>query len=203
MNTSSSLSLTTVLLHWSVALFIVGLTMAGVLMVNAEVWFLYPWHKSLGVVACALIVLRMYWRWREGFPAPLGDEFLVAIKTRKYNVATIVHSVLLLAALLMPISGMVFSGMSGHGFSVFGLTLIPSNPDPLEVNNVVPHHAGIAEAAQSIHHYLGYLLLLLLALHVAAALKHHFIDRDDVLRRMLGKTVPTLAKASTELDREV
>ncbi len=161
---------------------IVVLATTGLVMVNAEVWPLYPLHKSFGVAAVFIIVLRIIWRWRQGFPLPMNDESSVA-----HRIARLMHIALLVFTVLLPLSGMLFSGASGHGFSLFGLTLVSPNPHPSDVNNVLPYNETLSVWAQSLHHFLGYGLAVLVALHVTAALKHHFVDRDRVLQRMLGR----------------
>ncbi|MBB2487965.1 cytochrome b [Mitsuaria sp. WAJ17] len=170
------------LLHWLVAALMLGLAGMGLYMSRTEAWALYPWHKSLGVIALLFIALRLGQRLRLGLPDPVQ-----ATSPALHLAARWAHGALLALTLLMPLSGMLFSGASGHGFGVFGLTLVPHQDDPAKPGEVLPYNATLADLGHQAHHWLGYLLLLLVALHVLAALKHHVIDRDRTLLRMLGR----------------
>ncbi len=170
------------LLHWLVATLMLGLAGVGLYMSRSEAWALYPWHKSLGVIALLLIAVRLVQRLRLGLPGPVQPTSPAMQRAARWA-----HGTLLALTLLMPLSGMVFSGASGHGFGVFGLTLVPHQDDPAKPGEVLPYNATLAELGHQAHYWLGYLLLLLVTLHVLAALKHHFIDRDSTLLRMLGR----------------
>jgi cytochrome b561 len=87
----------------------------------------------------------------------------------------------------MPLAGMIYSGASGNGFGIFGLELVPHNY--AEDGQVIAYSEAWRDAGQTAHRYLGYALMTLIVLHIAGALKHHFIDRDQTLKRMLGKKV--------------
>ena len=170
------------LLHWLVAALMLGLAGVGLYMSRAEIWALYPWHKSLGVIALLFIVVRLVQRLRLGLPEPVQPTTPAVHRAARWA-----HGALLALTLLMPLSGMLFSGASGHGFGIFGLSLVPHQDDPARPGEVLPYNATLAELGQQAHHWLGYLLLALVALHLGAALKHHFIDRDRTLLRMLGR----------------
>ena len=170
------------LLHWLVAALMLGLAGAGLYMSRAEAWALYPWHKSFGLLALLFIVVRLVQRLRLGLPDPVQPS-----SPALHRAARWAHGALLVLTLLLPLSGMLFSGASGHGFGLFGLPLVPHQDDPAKPGEVLPYNATLAELGQQAHHWGGYLLLALVALHVLAALKHHFIDRDRTLLRMLGR----------------
>ena len=186
MNTATApLSRTTVTLHWLMALAMIGLTSVGLYMAEFEVWALYPIHKSVGILVLLLAVLRAAWRLKEGWPTPTGQASAL-----QQTLAKAVHWLLLLSTLAMPISGMMFSGASGHGFGIFGLTLMEHRLDPNKPGEVLPLNAGLSELAHSLHSIIGYVLIAAVLLHVAGALKHHLLDRDASLRRMLGRSTP-------------
>ena len=86
----------------------------------------------------------------------------------------------------MPISGMLFSGALGHGFGVFSWHLMPENPSLTKPGEVIAYSEFWANVGHTAHEVGGYLILGLLLLHVLGALKHHFIDKDGILKRMLG-----------------
>lgn len=170
------------LLHWLVAGLMLGLAGVGLYMSRTDTWSLYPWHKSLGVIALLFIAIRLVQRLRLGLPDPVQPTSAALHRAARWA-----HGALLALTLLMPVSGMLFSGASGHGFGIFGLTLVPHQDDPARPGEVLPYSASLAELGQQAHQWGGYLLLALVALHVLAALKHHFVDRDRTLLRMLGR----------------
>ena len=97
------------------------------------------------------------------------------------------HWVLLIGSLAVPVTGMLYSGLSGHGLGVFGLvTLVPTNHSALDPNVVVPYSEYWGLVAQQTHQVIAHVLAGAIALHIAGALKHHLIDRDRTLLRMLG-----------------
>lgn len=182
-DTVEKLSATTVTLHWLVGLIVLGLLTSGVSMVEGEIYALYPWHKSVGVVALLFICLRIAWRCRNGWLQPVAQY-----SPLERHAARTTHHLLLWGVLLMPLSGLLMSGMAGYGVELFGLELIASNPDPAEPGAVIAFDSGLANFASAVHSYAGYLLIAVVSLHLLGALKHHFIDRDATLRRMLGRS---------------
>lgn len=183
MDTPQRLSGLSVALHWVVAALVMGLLAVGLYMTTAEAWHLYPLHKSIGIVALLVIVVRLAWRLKNGLPAPVAPMSALA-----HWAARMAHGGLLVLTLLLPLTGMLFSGASGHGFCIFSLELFPHRYSPGKPGEAVPFNTELADWGQWAHGALGYLLLGLVVLHVAAALKHHLIDRDATLRRMLGRT---------------
>ena len=180
-DTQDKLSPLTRLLHWSVALFIIGLLAVGLYMVRYEAWALYPIHKSFGLLAAALIAARVAWRWRNGWPPPVREQG--RFEARVVHVA---HWMLLVGTIVMPISGLMFSSISGHGLQFFGLELFPSNPVHGADGEPLPLNANWSDWSQASHRLIGYCLVAAVSLHVLAALKHHVVDRDATLRRMLS-----------------
>jgi len=84
----------------------------------------------------------------------------------------------------------VGSGYGGYGFDVFGLIdLVPRNPHPEIPYKVIPYDAELAELGGSVHEFFAWTMIALIALHVVGGLKHHFLDKDGTLKRMLGKKV--------------
>lgn len=187
----NELSKTTRYLHWITATLILGVISIGFYMVTTEAWGLYNWHKSFGLIAVLLIVLRMVYRLKRGWPDPVTQY------SRHEQLASkIVHWVLLVGILLLPLTGMLYSGSSGHGFGVFDWTLMPVNQGE---SGVVPHSEALAFWAKRAHSWLGFGLAFVIALHLLGALKHHFLDRDNTLRRMLGRPGPTTHRKDCKL----
>ena len=158
----------------------IGLGGVGWYMVRYEAWSLYPWHKSLGLLALLLACTRAIIRLREGWPS--ADPRHPAWERR---LARLSHWGLLVFTLALPVSGALYSYASGHELAVFKLTLVPSQYDGS--GGVTPRLPQLEPVAQGLHRYLGWCLAALLTLHVAGALKHHWVDRDNTLLRMLTK----------------
>jgi cytochrome b561 len=180
MDTQQKLSPLTIALHWVIALTIIAMLGVGFYMSWYEVYPLYDWHKSFGVLIFVVILLRVWWRIKNGWPVPVRDypklEHLLAKAT---------HWVLIVGTVLMPISGMLYSGLGGWGIKVFGWVMVPGNKNAK--GQTEPIHAGLSSFGQFTHEWLGYLLAVAIILHVAGALKHHLIDKDRTLLRMLGR----------------
>lgn len=174
-----SLSLTTRAMHWLVAIIMIGLIGVGFYMANWEVWALYPIHKALGVLALFAVLPRAIYRIKQGFLTP-NEGASETINTAIYYA----HWGLLLGTVLMPVSGMLYSGFSGHGIDVFGVTLVPSN---YVDNAAVPFNEAIYVIAKAAHSVIAYTLTGLIGLHILGAFKHHVINKDSTLLRMLGR----------------
>lgn len=177
-NTGERYGLIAIGLHWLVALTIFGLFGLGLWM--TELNYYHPWyhrgpalHKSIGLTLFAVMVLRVMWRLVTPPPAPLPTH------TRFERIAAhAAHLLLYLLTFAVMSAGYLISTADGRPIEVFGLLSIPATltsiPDQEDV-------AGV------IHLLLAITLIVLAGLHAGAALKHHFIDRDRTLRRMLGR----------------
>lgn len=181
LDTSSKLSPQTVILHWIVGITIIGLLATGVYMEENEVFALYPWHKSIGVIIFLFIALRIFWRVKNRWLTPVSDYSSIEKLLSK-----IVHYLLIIGTIVMPISGFIMSSVGGHGVEVFGLELIGRNPDPANPQKALAFNPAIAGFAHNMHVYAGYTIIACVLLHVVGAFKHHIIDKDGTLRRMLG-----------------
>lgn len=151
----------------------------GYYMVYWEVWALYPIHKALGVVALIIILPRVMWRLYKGFPTPVGQP-----SQHMKQLSHAVHWLLLIGTLLLPISGMLYSGFGGYGIDIFGIGLVEKN---IINNEIVALNETVFRIAKTSHSWVAYLLTGALILHIGGALKHHFIDKDATLKRMFGK----------------
>ena len=181
MDKVDKLSGVTIALHWMVALAMIGMLGVGFYMVNVEAWFLYPWHKSIGVLIFVIALARVAWRVRNGWPPAAGQS-----SRFEQLAAKSVHWTLIVCTVAMPVTGMIFSGASGHGFGTLGVTIVPARHNPLQGADVIPYSAAWSDVGQGLHSALAYLLLAAIALHIAGALKHHVVAKDGTLRRMLG-----------------
>ena len=162
--------------HWAVALAMIGMLAFGLYLENAEIaradrGALMGLHKSLGALFLAFALWRVGYRLAQGFPASAA-----AMSPLLEFAAKAAHWGLLACILIMPLSGLLMSLYGGHAVDVFGLFAI----DGFEKN------ASVSGAAGAAHGVVGKLAIALILLHIGAALKHHFIDRDATLRRMIG-----------------
>jgi len=183
-DTKQQLSRISIGLHWVVGLMMISLLAVGIYMEENEAWFLYPWHKSFGVLILLFSLPRVIWRLKNGWPQAAGQY-----KSYEQLLSKIAHWVLIIATVMMPISGMLMSGAGGHGIVVFGLELFASNHSLVDPSEIVPLNKSLAGLAHTMHGLAGKVVLVTLALHVIGALKHHVIDKDGTLRRMLGAKI--------------
>lgn len=183
-DTRTRLSPVTIALHWIVGILMIGLIAVGVYMEENEALELYRWHKSFGVLILLFVIARIAWRAKNGWPPHVG-EYSKAEKT----LAKVVHWLLIIGTLLMPISGMLMSGMAGHGIPLFALQLMAMNPDPTDPQQMLPINESLAGLGHTLHGAGGKILIAAILLHVAGAIKHEAIDKDGTLRRMFGATL--------------
>jgi cytochrome b561 len=127
-------------------------------------------HKSFGMTIFGLAVLRLIWRWFNPVPSlPAGPRW-------QQHAAHISHWLLYGLILVTPIVGWLSSSARNFPVSWFGLITLPDFVEP---------NKEVYDFLNSTHEALAFTLLCVALIHAAAALKHHFIDRDNVLRRML------------------
>jgi cytochrome b561 len=161
--------------HWAIAALIFTQFALGWITVS---WRLSPtklqlfiWHKSIGILILTLVLLRVLWRVFNRTPAfPADTPRLERIA------AHISHGLLYGLIIAMPLSGWIINSAAKIPFRVFGLFALPAITAPDKAVEIV---------AKQIHFGLFIALALLVAVHVAAALRHHFVKRNDVLIRML------------------
>jgi cytochrome b561 len=181
-DSKQKLSLTTISLHWTVAIVFMTLMGVGMYMEENEVFFLYPIHKSIGILLFSVILVRVIWRLKNGWPTPVSQY-----KKNEQIGAKTVHWMLIIGTVMMPISGMLMSGAGGFGLEIFGLELLGTNPDEWNATKMIPLNETLAKAGHIMHEVGGKIMMISIVLHLAGALKHHFIDKDNTLFRMFGK----------------
>ncbi len=160
-------------LHWLLALAIigafgVGLYMTGLPFSPARLK-LYNWHKWAGVTILALSALRLLWRLTHRPPVD------IPMPAWQLRAAHLTHSLLYLFFFAVPLTGWAYSSAAGFPIVWFGVLPLP---------DFVGKDKELAETLKLVHHFAAYGLGLLVAGHLAAALKHQFIDRDGLLARM-------------------
>jgi cytochrome b561 len=180
------------LLHWVLALALVGVFAVGLYMADLpfspERLKLYNWHKWAGVVVLTLSLLRLLWRVANRPPElPALIELAMPSWQRRAHHAT--HVALYLLFFAVPLLGWAYSSAAGFPIVVFGLWQLP---------DFVPISENLADTLKLLHKFSAYGLAALTLLHVAGALKHQLIDRDGLLYRMgWGKPVDLAGRRPT------
>jgi cytochrome b561 len=183
-NTSETYGTIARFFHWSVALIIIfllglGLYMEG-LEFSPEKLSLYGLHKSFGTLVLGLAVLRIVWKLAN--PAP---HHLVTHKPIEIKLAKFIHVCLYLAMFGMPLSGWLMTSAMDYPHTFFRLFDMP---------DIYPgKNEQLGKLMGEAHELCAFALIGALLLHFAGALKHHVIDKDATLRRMLG--VPSIMLA--------
>ena len=162
-------------LHWLIALLIIGLFMLGQYMSDLSMsprkLQLYSWHKWFGVTVFLLVLIRLGWRLTHQPPS------LPASMPKIQQLASHVgHAALYLLMLVIPLSGWLMSSAKGYQTVWFGVLPLP---------DLLGKDKQLGDMLAELHGALNGLMMLMIVVHVLAALKHHFIDRDDILKRML------------------
>lgn len=172
---AASYTRTAITLHWLIAALIFTTFPLGVYM--HELPFsptrveLYSYHKWIGVTIFLLAVIRVAWRASHPAPPPLPGT-----PTWQRIAAAATHHLLYLLVIVIPISGWLMSSAKGVPTVWLGLVPLP---------DLVGKNEDLGELLEQVHETLNFLLLLLVVLHLVGALKHRFIDRDEIMARML------------------
>ncbi len=160
-------------LHWLVAALIVVQVPLGAIADDMKLsplkLDLFVWHKSVGMLVLALVLVRLGWRLGQPVPRPADVSPLLR------RLATLTHVLLYVLLLVIPLSGWVVNSAAGIPVKLFWLVPLPALTSPDD---------GLKESAAEVHEIAIGLLLAVLTLHVAAALWHQFVRRDGILRRM-------------------
>lgn len=177
-NSPTRYGFVSVTLHWLVALVVFGLFALGYWMVGLD--YYSSWytkapdiHKSVGLILFAVMLLRVLWRWISPPPAHLASHGPLVQRATRYG-----HVFLYLGLFVLMVAGYLISTAEGRGIPVFGWFEVPATITS------IPDQEDIAGL---VHEYLAWALVLFAGVHGLAALKHHFVDRDSTLTRMLGR----------------
>lgn len=165
---------TAIALHWLSGLLILCGFALGVWMVDQPIapstLRAYGYHKWIGITVFLVAFARVAWRWGHPAPPPL------AMPEWQRRAATLTHVLLYALMLAIPLSGWLYSSATGIQVVYLGLVPLP---------DLVAKDKSLAAVLKAVHLTLNLTLLALVVIHAGAALKHHFVDRDGVLRRML------------------
>lgn len=172
-NSRLHFGLIAILFHWIMAILIIAMLALGLYMadlpVSAEKLKLYGWHKEYGLIILALAILRLSWRLINLSP-------VLNLPWYELIAAKLSHWALYGLMIAMPLTGWLMSSSAGISVSFFGLFTLPDLIAPSE---------SLRPVFRSAHEFLADALIALIVIHSAAALKHHFYDKDDILRRMI------------------
>lgn len=162
--------------HWLVAVTVFSLFGLGLYMVSLSYYdplykVLPDWHRSIGLTLALIVVLRLLWRWWTTAPEPHPGH-----APWEKRLAAVAHLFLYVLIFGMIISGYLISTAEGQGIDVFGWFKMPAITGEIE---------GMEDVAGVIHYWIAWSLMGLAGLHAAAALKHHFLDKDNTLIRIL------------------
>ena len=164
------------LLHWLVALLIIatfflGLSMVAIPGFSPTKLKYFSWHKWMGVTVLGLAVIRVLWRKANRPPPPLAS-----IPVWQHKIADSMHYLLYFLIFAVPLSGYFYTYAAGVPVVYLGLWQMPAviAPDP-----------ELKATLKTVHYVLTMTMAAAVVAHALAALKHHFIDRDVTLKRML------------------
>jgi cytochrome b561 len=194
-NTVQRYTKTAIVLHWLIGLLIIAMLALGLWMhelpkeaPKTATFDLFNWglytvtmpepvsvrtfyfnlHKSIGITVMVLILLRIFWRLTHVAPA-----FPDTMKGWEKKLADLGHKALYLMMVVLPLSGFIMSIYSKWGILWFGMPLVKGLDNP-----------ALRDFFKEVHEISAWVIIVLIVLHVAAALKHKVIDKDDVMKRM-------------------
>ena len=178
---SSRYSRIAIWLHWMIAILIIGQLAGGKIMhlmdPSSLKFELYQYHKSFGIMILLLSCLRLFWRLGHKPPA-----LPTTMKPWEQRVANLSHKAFYVLVIGIPLSGWAMVSASTFGLKTKLFKLIPWPHIP-----GVPQSESLETQLKQAHEVLAIFVFALLLLHIGAALKHHFKDRDDVLTRMVPR----------------
>ncbi|MCX7125211.1 MAG: cytochrome b [Gammaproteobacteria bacterium] len=175
-NTHHSYGSVTKFLHWLIALLVLLMLCVGVsfsyLPHSPFSSFLMQIHKSTGITILFLMAIRLFWRWMNPTPAlpkktPLWEHIAIRV----------VHYLFYLVIIAMPITGIIMTMAGSHPLAFWWLFNIHLP--------FIPEDKALSRFMFNWHNYLAWTVTALIVLHTLAALKHHFINKNNILKRMM------------------
>ena len=175
-NSPASYGLISILLHWVMAMLIIGLFILGLFMVELDYYSRWynvapQWHKVLGILTIALLLLRILWHVYSSKPSALPTY-----KQWESISAYLVHKAFYITITIVCISGYFITTGKGASIDMFGWFQIPA---------VVTIKQDTIEIIGELHELVAWLICILSIVHILASLKHHFIDKDVTLKRII------------------
>jgi cytochrome b561 len=178
LNTQATYGLVAVGMHWLVALTVAGMFGLGYWMVGLtyyDAWYKQgpDIHRAAGVLLFIVMLLRVVWRLMNPRPEPVAGH-----QRWELVAAHLVHGLLYVLLFVAMVSGYLISTADGSSVNVFGWFDVPS---------VTGRIKGMEDTAGLVHYWVTWSIVVLAGIHALGALKHHFIDQDNTLRRMFGR----------------
>ena len=164
------------IMHWLTGIPIILMVIMGfclkmdVFPSNYPIGELYTLHKAIGIILLSLLILRLVCRFISIIP-PYPNSFPHYL----ILVSKITHLGLYITSITMAMSGYIMSSASGRAIKIFSFDV------PLLIEN----NKNIANIAQQCHNICAYMLSILIIMHILAALKHKFIDKDNIFNRII------------------
>lgn len=176
-NTSTGYGWISIVLHWLSAMTVISLFAVGFWMVDLNYyseWYKTAphYHKSVGLILAVVTLSRIIWKLSHPKPKAMGSAL-------EKKMATTAHGLLYLLMFSLFISGYLISSADGRGIDVFNWLTLPSLGELF---------ADQEDLSGLIHEWLAYSLIGLASIHALAAVKHHVVDKDNTLKRMLKPT---------------
>lgn len=175
-NNKQGFGLASIVMHWLSAVLVTGLFALGLYMVELD--YYSEWynrapdiHKALGMLTFFLIVVRLLWRWTNIQPQPL-----TSYSSWERWSSRLVHALFYLLLFVISISGYLISTAKGAQINIFEWFAVPA---------ALTMTTDMSVIMESVHLYGAYAVIVLTVLHTAAAFKHHFIDKDETLKRIV------------------
>ncbi|OGT43935.1 MAG: hypothetical protein A3F13_00635 [Gammaproteobacteria bacterium RIFCSPHIGHO2_12_FULL_40_19] len=174
-NTKETYGAVSKILHWLIAVLVLIMLIAGVsfnyLPKGPFFSLLMFIHKSTGVTILGLMIFRLLWHWTNPLP-----RFPLSMPQWQKYAARSVHFLFYLLLIAMPITGIVMTLAAGYHVPFWGIANIHWD--------AIPKYKALSELMANWHLYLAWTIAIFIVLHTLAALKHHVIDKDNVLKRM-------------------
>lgn len=177
-NDQSKFGIVTIVIHWASALIIIGQFGFGLYMLSLDYYdanynVLPHYHKSIGILFAILLLFRIVWSSVNPQPAAAPG-----VKTWEHKASSVVQKLLLAGLVIVVILGYLISTATGDSIWVFNWFEIPA---------IITNIDSRSDIIGELHYWFALGVILLASLHALAALKHHFIDRDTTLMRMLKR----------------
>lgn len=178
-NTKQSWGCISIGIHWLTVILVLSLAVVGLIMTELPTsplkMQIYALHKSFGLTVLALTAIRLAWRLVSGHP----DE-IPSTRIQSW-IAKSVHGFMYVLLFAIPLSGWLYNSAAGFPLRWFGLVSLPKL--------FTGYNPAIKQFAQETHETLFYVLASLIVLHAIAGLWHHYVLRDTILKRMLGRNL--------------
>lgn len=177
-NTQDEFGLVSKLLHWLIALVMISLIIIGWYTSGLDdetilYWRMLDLHITFGLGILVLFLIKVSWMLISPNP-----DYVASLASWERVTARIVHKLFLLAIVLIPLAGFMYIASDGEPINIY---------DMVEIPDIGQFSKGVRSSLYDVHMYAAYTCAVLIVLHIMAALKHHFIDMDDTLRRMTTK----------------